>query len=137
MGLRRATHVAWRRVGDETVLIHLETKRIYVLNPSGGFFWHSLDGVRGTDELLDSTAIAELPVSAVKALDRFWEELADADLVERNQPSASPSDGVTRDYPLSRFDPPELVWQEQLRNFGQSCARDSGTTPVCDAAPTI
>ncbi len=53
MGLRRAAHVAWRRVGDETVLIHLKTKRIYVLNPSGGFFWHHLDGARATGEILD------------------------------------------------------------------------------------
>ncbi len=137
MGLRRASHVAWRRIGDETILIHLKTKCLCVLNPSGGFFWHNLDGARGTDEILESMAVADLPASAVEELDRFWEELADADLVERNQPSASPTDGVTRDYPLSRFVPPELVWQEQLRNFGQSCARDSGTTPVCDAAPTI
>ena len=137
MGLRRARHVAWRRIGDETVLIHLKTKRIYVLNPSGGFFWHSLDGARGTDEILDCMAVAELPTSAVNELDGFWEKLADAELVEKSEPSDSPADGNDRAYPLSSFVPPELVWQDQLRNFGQSCANHGGEGPICDAAPSF
>ncbi len=136
MGLRRATHVAWRRVGDETVLIHLKTKRIHVLNPSAGFFWHNLDGARGTDEILESMAVADLPTSAVKELDRFWEKLAEADLVEKSEPSDSPAAGDARAYPLSSFVPPELVWQDQLRNFGQSCAREPATTELCNSGPT-
>ena len=136
MELRRARHVAWRRIGDETVLIHLKAKRIYVLNPSGGFFWHRLNGARGTDEILDSTAVAELPASAVSELDRFWEKLAEADLVEKSESSDSPADGDDRAYPLSSFVPPALVWQEQLRNFGQSCANMPGTE-LCNAAPSF
>ncbi len=139
MALRRASHVAWRRVGDETVLIHLKTKRIYVLNPSGGFFWHRLDGARGTNEILDSTAIAELPSSAVNELDLFWEKLADAELIEKGEKSEPSDSTVARndsDYPLASFVPPELVWQEQLRNFGQSCANMSGSA-LCDTAPSF
>ncbi len=137
MGLRRASHVAWRRIGDETILIHLKTKCLFVLNPSGGFFWHRLDGARGTAEILDSTAIAELPASAVDELDRFWEKLADAELIETGVPSDSTANGDDRAYPLSSFVPPELIWQEELRNFGQSCANMSADGPVCDAAPSI
>ena len=136
MGLRRAKHVAWRRIGDETVLIHLKAKRIYVLNPSGGFFWHRLDGARGTDEILDSMAVTEVPANAVNELDRFWEKLTDAELVEKAEPSDSAADGDDRAYPLPSFATPELVWQEQLRNFGQSCAAMTGESALCDTSPS-
>ena len=137
MGLRRAAHVAWRRVGDETVLIHLKTKKIYVLNPSAGYFWHSLDGARGAREMLDGLEL-EIPGDANQRLDGFLEKLEGADLVEAagsETTADSSTDG--NGYPLPSFVPPEMVWQEQLRNFGQSCARDPGEMPTCDAAPTF
>ena len=135
MGLRRASHVAWRRVGDETVLIHLKTKKIYVLNPSGGFFWHSLDGAQESRQFLDGLILEEpLPGDAVQQLDGFLDQLKDTDLVESTDGSSNGSkDG--HEYPLPSFVPPEMVWEEQLRNFGQSCARDPGEMPTCDAAP--
>ncbi len=137
MGLRRAAHVAWRRVGDETVLIHLKTKKIYVLNPSGGFFWHSLDGARESREFLDGLSLEEpLPGDAVQQLDGFLDQLKDTDLAESTDGSSDGSkDGDG--YPLPSFAAPEMVWEEQLRNFGQSCARDPGEMPTCDAAPTF
>lgn len=138
MALRRATHVAWRRVGDETVLIHLKTKKIYVLNPSGGFFWHSLDGGRGSRDLLDGLTLSDpLPGDASTRLDAFFEQLEIADLVEAAKASDPPPPRTDNGYPLPGFIPPEMVWQEQLRNFGQSCARDPGEMPTCDAAPTF
>jgi len=138
MALRRASHVAWRRVGDETVLIHLKTKKIYVLNPSGGYFWHSLDGGRGSRDILGSLALeAPLPTDANTALDAFFEQLETADLVEAARESDEPPPQTENGYPSTNFIPPELVWQEQLRNFGQSCARDPGEMPTCDAAPTF
>jgi hypothetical protein len=134
MGLRRAAHVAWRRVGDETVLIHLRNKRIYVLNPSGGYFWHGLDGARGTAELLEGLE-APLPEDASTRIDAFLEELRESDLVDAE---AAPTEGSTAlpAFPLPAFVPPELVWQQELRNFGQSCAFMSGSGPTCDAVPT-
>ena len=139
MGLRRAAHVAWRRVGDETVLIHLKTKKIYVLNPSGGFFWHSLDGERGAREMLDGLATNKpIPETARGDVDGFLGQLESADLVEASSsPDDQPSPKEPNPYPLASFSPPEMVWQEQLRNFGQSCARDPGEMPTCDAAPTF
>jgi len=136
MGLRRAAHVAWRRVGEETVLIHLRNKKIFVLNPSGGFFWHGLDGARGTEEFLKSLTLDDpLPDGASGRLEAFLEDLREADLVAAE---GSP-DEETRslpEYPLQAFVPPELVWQQELRNFGQSCAFIAGSGPTCDAVPT-
>jgi len=144
MGLRRAAHVAWRRVGDETVLIHLKTKKIHVLNPSGGYFWHSLDGARESREILDGLSLEEpLPGDAAKQLDGFFDQLKDTDLIDTTHASGdASSDGAIgsrggNGYPLPSFVPPEMVWEEQLRNFGQSCAKDPGEMPTCDAAPTF
>ena len=89
MGLRRAAHVAWRRVGDETVLIHLKTKKIHVLNPSGEFFWHSLDGSRASREIVDGLSLEQpLPGDAAKQLDVFFDQLESADLVEASHASS-------------------------------------------------
>lgn len=144
MRLRRAAHVAWRRVGDETVLIHLQRKRIYVLNPSGGFFWHRLDGTRDGSKLVAELALDEAPPEdAGRALEEFLELLRSADLVE--PPEIDESDesdetpvtsSNTPEYPFGSFVPPELVWQEDIRNFGQSCAFMSGASPACDTIPT-
>jgi Coenzyme PQQ synthesis protein D (PqqD) len=149
MGLRRAAHVAWRRVGDETVLIHLRDKKIYVLNPSGGFFWHRLDGTHGVTEMLQGVSIDEpMPEEAASGLEAFLERLRAADLVDlvekegvpRVSSTTTPGPARRRaeyaDYPLPRFVAPALIWQEEVRNFGQSCAFISGASPACDSVPT-
>ena len=137
MGLRRAAHVAWRRVGDETVLIHLRSKKIYVLNASGGFFWHGLDGARGAEQFLSGISSSEpLPHGASERIDAFFQELRNADLVESEGDAPAERPSSLPDFPLPAFAPPELVWQQELRNFGQSCAFISGSSAACDAVPT-
>jgi len=136
MGLRRAAHVAWRRVGDETVLIHLRNKKIFVLNPSGGFFWHGLDGARGIDEFLESLPIdGPLPDGASRRIETFLQDLREADLVDAEGPPDERPVSLS-EFPLPTFVPPELVWQQELRNFGASCAFMSGASALCDAVPT-
>ena len=140
MRLRRAGHVAWRRVGDETVLIHLQKKRIYVLNPSGGFFWHQLDGSRDESALLGALALESSDQGdAAHRVESFFERLREADRVETpaDEESAAPTpEGPIPDYPFDHFVPPELVWQEEIRNFGASCAFVSGASGACDQIPT-
>lgn len=137
MGLRRAAHVAWRRVGDETVLIHLRNKKIYVLNPSGGFFWHGLDGARGTEEFLQNLTFEEpLPDSTAGRIEAFLQNLREADLIETEGPPDEAPASLP-EFPLPTFVPPELVWQQEVRNFGQSCAFVAGSTEPCNAVPTL
>lgn len=136
MGLRRAAHVAWRRVGEETVLIHLRNKKIYVLNPSGGFFWHALDGARETEGFLAGLSLGDsLPEGATERIDAFFRHLQDADLVESGGEREERTESLP-DFPLPAFVPPELVWQQEVRNFGQSCSFHSGETEPCNAVPT-
>lgn len=137
MGLRRAAHVAWRRVGDETVLIHLRNKKIFVLNPSGGFFWHGLNGARGTEEFLESLTLGDpLPDGASGRIDAFLQNLREADLIDAEGAPDEASASLP-EFPLPTFIPPELVWQQEVRNFGQSCAFVAGSTEPCNAIPTI
>ena len=136
MGLRRAAHVAWRRVGDETVLIHLRNKMIFVLNPSGGFFWHGLDGARGTEEFLESLTFHDpLPEGASGRIDAFLQDLREADLVDAEGPPDEAPASLP-EFPLPAFVLPELVWQQELRNFGQSCAFIGGTGEPCNTVPS-
>jgi hypothetical protein len=139
MAVRRANHVAWRRVGEETVLVHLKDKKIYVLNSSGGFFWHRLDGERGASELVATLDIEEpIPDDASSHLESFLADLEAADLVATDDganESRSRTD-VAPNYPLPGFVPPELVWQEEIRNFGASCAFLPAGGPPCDSAPS-
>jgi hypothetical protein len=137
MGLRRAAHVAWRRVGEETVLIHLRDKKIYVLNPSGGFFWHGLDGSRETGEFLGSLSSNDrLPEGATDRIEEFFRDLQAADLVEIESGSIAPNASALPEFPLAAFVPPELIWQQELRNFGASCAFVAGSSDPCNAVPT-
>ena len=138
MALRRAAHVAWRRVGDETVLIHLRDKKIYVLNPSGGYFWHNLEGTRGVDDILGRLSLSEaLPENAKCNVEAFLEALSNADLLDPESAPEGPGAPPVRDYPFPGFVPPEVVWQEELRNFGVSCAFISGQSGACDLTPTM
>jgi hypothetical protein len=137
MGLRRAAHVAWRRVGEETVLIHLRDKKIYVLNPSGGFFWHGLDGSRETEQFLFSLSSKDrLPEGASDWIEAFFGELRKADLVEVDSGSMARNAGALPEFPLAAFVPPELIWQQELRNFGASCSFLPGESEPCSSVPT-
>src|SRR4051812_30193920 len=83
MSFRRASHVAWRKIGDETVLIDLKTKKLYGLNPSGGFFWHALDGIKSPEEMLQLLPEPVRPSTSepVSALESFFRTLQTNNLV--------------------------------------------------------
>ena len=138
MALRRAAHVAWRRVGDETVLIHLRDKKIYVLNPSGGYFWHNLEGTRGADDILGRLSLPEaLPETAKNNLEAFLDALSSADLLDLESVPPGVEPAPAPDYPFPGFIPPAVVWQEELRNFGVSCVFISGQSDACNLTPTM
>jgi hypothetical protein len=49
--------VAWRRVDDEAVLVHLKTNRIYSLNPTGARLWELISA--GNDREAAEAALIE------------------------------------------------------------------------------
>jgi hypothetical protein len=60
--------VVSRRVGDEVVLVHLKTNRIFALSPTGARFWELLSDGRARpaieEQLLEEYDVARDEVSA-------------------------------------------------------------------------
>jgi len=138
MVFSRAEHVAWRNVGGETIVVNLKSNRLYVLNASGGFFWHALDGVKAVDDVVALVPVAGQAGEVESALRGFFSELAKCGLVEQERPTQEGETLVAvLPFPGDSFSPPEIVWQEEIRNFGVSCAFIGGQSEACGQAPTM
>lgn len=81
---RPSKDVVYRELGDESVLVHLATNRIYALNPTAARFWSLLSSGRDRDEiervLLDEFEVTETEVRA--EIDRLAASLREEGLVE-------------------------------------------------------
>jgi hypothetical protein len=81
---RPSEDVVYRELGDESVLVHLVTNRIYALNPTAARFWSLLGSGRGRGEiereLLDEFDVTETEVHA--EIDQLVASLRDEGLVE-------------------------------------------------------
>ena len=82
-GLRLDPNVVAQRVGDDVVLVHLRTNRIFELNATGGRVWALLSAGAPPDSivttLLDEFDIDEAPLRAELAA--FLETLRKSGLV--------------------------------------------------------
>lgn len=123
MTYRRVAHVAWRRLGPETVVLDLRSKRVYAFNESGGTLWHAL--LEG-----GAAVAAQRPGD-----EEFLAELVRLGLADQAEPgsgcSAPDSDGAV----IAHAEPPRVIWQDDIRSFGISCLQ----TPIqggCQARPT-
>jgi hypothetical protein len=79
-GFRPSADAVTKRVGDEVVLVHLRTNRIYTLNRTGARFWELLDD--GCDlEFAQEQLLREFDVSE----DQLREEVRglEGELVQR------------------------------------------------------
>ncbi|MCL4838321.1 MAG: hypothetical protein KJ058_10200 [Thermoanaerobaculia bacterium] len=109
---RRAAHVAWRRIGDETVCVNLATKEMVGLDPAGGAVLERCAEPRSAGELLSLFA----PGAGAEpgALAAFCAELADLGLLV---PLADTS-GDTAEKPGAEgaipWGPPRVLWHEPL-----------------------
>ncbi len=120
---RRASHVAWRRIGSETIVLDLKGKRAFGLNEPAGALWHALaelaDGV-------GATAPNDPDAGA------FLAQLVSFGLAE------AVSDGVrsaTVPLPGPGEGPPRITWSGDIPSFGQSCARVPGQSGICESHP--
>jgi hypothetical protein len=134
MAARVAGHVAWRDIDGETFVIDLKSKRMYGLNPLGGQVWRTL--AMGGDPSGFASEVTPGPVSdeyATAALEGFLAELEELGLIARDESTRPASNVEPR--PDTGFVPPQVVWQEELRAFGFSCAFLEGQNPACDTIP--
>lgn len=83
--IRLASRVRHRAVGEDGVLVHLDSGRVIVVNEVGLFIVQQLEQAMTREELVSSVA-AEFDISADRAasdLDLYLGELDDEQLLER------------------------------------------------------
>lgn len=127
----RAPHAAWRRIGDETVVLDQKQHRLVALNAVGGELWHRLDVPRRVDDLVSPRVSPDVR--------SFLEELVQLGLLERTAngdatPRAANDDSADPAFPQ---DPPAVLWQEPIQNAAQTsaCAFVPGQNAICNAVP--
>lgn len=120
---RLVSHLAWREIDGETCVVDLKRKTMYGLNPSASRVWQSLE----TGQPVTGPGAPDAPVG------RFLDELEALGLVTRDDSAA----GAAAELPEATADldpamPPQILWQEEIRSFGQSCQLVPGNDQ-CDA----
>lgn len=133
MQYQRAKNVAWRRIGDETVIVNLDRRRMLALNESGAAVWDSLVEVVERPATDSRTGNATEPAEN-EELAEFLTDLEQEGVLERTDempvgPIALLNHGAARM-------PPAVVWREELHRFGGSCGMLPTQSPLCDAKPT-
>ena len=113
MRYQRIKNVAWRRVGEETVIVNLGRRRMLAVNEAGGSVWEAL--ARGASVLPGEAA-------------SFLEDLEAEGVVER----LAEEDGTA--VPVSPGGAPAVVWREELHHFG-GCSFLPGQGDLCDQNP--
>jgi hypothetical protein len=116
MTYRRVRNVAWRRIGEDTLLVNLARRRMLAVNGAGGAVWEAL--ARGA---------AVSPGEAVA----FLADLEAEGVVERVATEEA-ADAV----PLSGGGAPAVVWREELNQLGGACAFHPGEGDLCNQGGT-
>lgn len=130
MKVERTQGLAWRKVGDEMVVIHLARHRIFGLNGTGGRIWDALQEAQDIENL---NAIAagddDKAVEVIDAVHRFVADLAEEGLVdvEGELPKAEDQGNVV--------DFPRIEWREELQQFAGMCQLVPGQHPACNQNP--
>ena len=105
MNYRFAQQTAWRTFGDETIVLDLATKRMYGLNESASFVWHTLGVMESFDVMLGTMADAasEAPAFGADDLAAFCRELLELHLIEEGEPEEQAPVAIE---PPSKLEPP-------------------------------
>lgn len=125
MSYRRAAHAAWRRVGEEVVVVDLHGNRVFGLNAAGSALWASLDEA--------GDAVLDVPAGGIEAVRTFLAELVDRGLAEEVRGPAPVGASASMEL-LPESPPPAIAWQEGLELFAAACNPVPGQ-PLCDPQP--
>ncbi len=126
--MRRAVHTAWRRLGEEVVVIDLAANMVYGLDDNGGRVWEALEEARTPAELAGVVG-SDLPeTDAEGAVVSFLSELAALGLVEVGEGEAATQPGSVRATP-------RIVWREPMQRFGGDCGLRPGQGTPCGGKP--
>jgi len=130
MKIERNQGVAWRKVGDEMIVIHLARHRIFGLDGTAGRIWEALSEPQDI-ETLEKIAFEGAPKGAdiIDAVHLFVADLANEDLVD----VAGQLPKAERDENIVDF--PRIEWREELQQFAGMCQHVPGQHPACNQNP--
>jgi len=135
MRIQRTQELAWRKVGGETIVIHLGRKMMFGLNPAGGRVWEALENPTSLEAIQAAIpAEAAAQETARNAIRAFLADLEGEGLIEA-EPPLGPST-LLHDTGPKQVHPPLVVWREEVRRFaGASCALSPTGTAICAQQP--
>ena len=111
MRYQRAKDVAWRRIGEQTVIVNLGRRRMLAVNQAGGAVWDAL--AEGTPVLPEEAGPFLADLEAEGVIERLAADEAGA-------AAAVPFGGAAT-----------VVWREELHQFG-GCSFMPGQSTLCD-----
>ena len=120
MRYRRAAHTAWRTIADETVVLDLQGKRMFGLDPAAAFVWQTLEAMEDTASMLRALGS---PAFGADEIEAFLGELADLGLVERGAPEKRVPVAVEAPSPRRRGSCGRRRWSRSPRPAPSSPAR--------------
>lgn len=132
MKVERKQGLAWRKVGDEMVVIHLSRHRIFGLPGTASEIWEALTEPQEIDDL-EAIVAGGAPEGAnvIDAVSRFVADLADEDLVEFAGEMPKTVDGEN----VVDFEGPQIEWREELQQFAGQCHLVPGQSHQCNQHP--
>ncbi len=145
MKVRRARQTAWRTIAGETVLLDLERKRMYGLNPTGAGIWLALEADADAGELLRVMTDGRPAPFGGDEIESFLAELVTLGLAEAGPLGLAEETRYPvlerRDPPTPpaieppELEPPAILWREEVEQIAGTCAMFPSTSPICDQAP--
>jgi len=127
---RRAAHTAWRTIADETIVLDLESKRMFGLNPAAAFVWQTLEAME--DLAAMRRAMGSPAAFGIEEMEAFLDELVDLGLVQREEPEKRTP--VALEAP-GELEPPRILWQEKVEQIAATCAFLPSQSPLCNQVP--
>ncbi|MBZ0112428.1 MAG: PqqD family protein [Thermoanaerobaculia bacterium] len=136
---RRAEHIAWRPMGEETVLVDLRTKAFYGLDSLAGHLWHLLDGRSSSVDLAARVEkVAGDQKGRAEAIEDLLNKLEEREIVVTSAPTGPVPVVPVPELPVEACFPPKLVWEEALKAVAQpggSCGFMPGQGDQCVGFP--
>ncbi len=133
---RRHPDVVEAELGDERILLHLEDRRLHVLNASASHVWDELDGVSVRSELVVRVAdrVGLDPVTIRDQVIAVLEDLRSAGLViHREEPGRAPGGSAPARMSSPGPVPPPPAGAVRLPRGGSFAAGDARVVvDVCD-----
>jgi hypothetical protein len=93
--LTQSTDIAWRTIGDDTVIVSIADSTLFVLNAVGTAIWNAADGTIPLSQIIRERVCAEFDVTEEQALadaQEFIGELTKHGILLMSESPASPKD---------------------------------------------